>query len=153
MFTVGACPLAAGEAIVDAAFANQHQLRVGDTLRLTTPAGGDLTVAVRATYKEALLGSVTVSTRTFDRAFPRSQDVMTLIRVHGGTSARSAAALHRALADFPDAVPHTKAGFLKEREANSARSSTCSTPARTLRTGQPLRHDQHAGALGVRTDP
>jgi putative ABC transport system permease protein len=102
-------------AIVHTRFAKDHDLRVGGTLRVTTPAGRELRLVVRATYQDSLLAPITVSQQTFDSTFPRPRDTLVLVDVRGGPSAQQQATLQSALAGFPDASVSTKAGFVDQQ--------------------------------------
>jgi putative ABC transport system permease protein len=108
--------LGRNEAIVAAKFAKEHRIAVGDVVRLTTPAGRELALTVRATYRDSLLSPITVTRQSFDSAFGHSHDAFTLVAVRGGPSSSHQAALERALADFPDAAVATKAGYVADQE-------------------------------------
>jgi putative ABC transport system permease protein len=103
-------------AIVAARFAKEHRIGVGDTVRLTTQAGREVGFVVRATYRDSLLGPVTVTRRSFDATFAHPRDAFALIAVNGGPSGRHQASLDRALAGFPDATVATKAGYVASQE-------------------------------------
>ena len=109
-------------AAVDARFAKDHHLRVGDAFGLTTPAGREIRLEIRGTYRDSLLGPVTLSRHAFDSTFPRARDALTLLEVRGGSSAERTAELKQALTDFPDAAVATKSGFVDARQGEIGRS-------------------------------
>ena len=49
------------------------------------------------------LGTVSISSRTFDALYPNPQNVFTLLSTPGGVTPANTAALNRVLASFPDA--------------------------------------------------
>jgi putative ABC transport system permease protein len=103
-------------AIADAKFAKEHRLGVGDTVRLTTPAGREVAFVVRATYRDSLLSPVAVTRQSFDATFSQSHDAFALLAVRGGPSGPHQAGLEHALAGFPDAAVATKAGYVAKQE-------------------------------------
>jgi putative ABC transport system permease protein len=108
--------LGQGEAIIASRFAKEHRVGVGDTVRLTTPAGREAVFVVRATYRDSLLSPVALTRQGFDTTFSRSHDAFALVTVRGGPSAPHRAGLERAIADFPDAAVATKAGYVASQE-------------------------------------
>jgi putative ABC transport system permease protein len=105
--------LARNEAVVHTRFAKDHGLRVGDAVRIATPAGREVSFVVRGTYLDSLLAPIAVSQPAFDATFPHPQDAFALVAARGGPSADRQATLERALAGFPDATVSTKAGFVE----------------------------------------
>ena len=103
-------------AVIAARFGKDHRIGIGDTLRLTTPAGREVGFVVRATYRDALLAPVAVTRQSFDSTFRQSQDAFALVSVRGGPSVAHQAGLQRALADFPDAAVATKAGYVAQQQ-------------------------------------
>jgi putative ABC transport system permease protein len=106
-------------AIVEKGYADKHDLRLGSTFALQTPAGGRLTIRVAAIEERRsadklspVLDKVAVAQSTFDRAFPRPKNIYSFVGTGGGASAATTAALERALAPFPDAVVRTKAAWV-----------------------------------------
>jgi putative ABC transport system permease protein len=104
------------EAIVAARFAKDHRIRLGDTVRLSTPAGREVGFVVRATYRDSLLSPIALTQQGFDAAFTRSQDAFALVAVRGGPSGRQQAGLERTLTGFPDATVATKAAYVAKQE-------------------------------------
>jgi putative ABC transport system permease protein len=89
---------------------------VGDRIAFLTPAGKEVEAIVRGVYAkhgdlDQLLGQVVLSQETFDGAFPRPGDMLTLVE------ADSTAGLERALAAYPDAKLETGDGFIASRTA------------------------------------
>jgi len=105
--------LGSDEAIVRRSFAKGHHLVVGSPLEVKTPAGKVVRVRVAGIFEpprfDPLLGSVLLSQRTFDAAFPSPGDLLTLVLSKPGTS------LGQTLAAYPDAKVQTVDGFVKSR--------------------------------------
>jgi putative ABC transport system permease protein len=76
-----------------------------------TPTGERRTYTLKATYEapkvQPLFTGVLISQAEFDAAFPRGENLLTLLK--GG----STAGFERALAEFPDARVETKDAFVK----------------------------------------
>ncbi len=113
--------LGASGAIVDSDFASSHHLAVGSPLQLETPGGRSIALTVHAIFTppqaEDPLGSISISSRTFDSLYSNPQNVFTLISTPGGVSAANTAALNRVLAAFPDAKIQTEQQFINSQEA------------------------------------
>jgi len=113
--------LGARGAVVDSSFASAHHLVVGSPLRLETPAGRYLDLHVSAIFSapgyDDPLGSISVSSRTFDSVYTSPQNVYTLITTPGGVSAASTRRLDAVLAAYPDAKVQTEAQFIASQEA------------------------------------
>ena len=103
-------------AIVDAKYAEDHDLRVGGRLRVQTPAGEFHSYVVKATYDapkvQPLFTGVLISQASFDRDFPQAKNVMAF------ASGGSEASVKRALAAFPDARVETKAEYVDRAGAD-----------------------------------
>jgi hypothetical protein len=111
--------LGRNEAIVAARFAKEHHIAAGDVVRLTTPAGREVALVVRATYRDSLLSPIAVSQQSFDSAFGRSHDAFTLVAVRGGPSSSHQAGLERSLAVFRTWPSQPRPGTWPTRKANS----------------------------------
>jgi putative ABC transport system permease protein len=112
--------LGADGAVVQRAFAADHDLRVGSSFRLTTAQGKKLTLTVRGIYApprfDPVLAPIAISQHTFDASFDRPQNALTLVNTNGGPSAEHARVLRGALKAFPEAELRTKAEFITVRE-------------------------------------
>jgi putative ABC transport system permease protein len=108
-------------AIVRNAFADDNNLKVGDSFRITTPQGKKVPLVVRGIYDppaeelDALLGNVTLAQRAFDTHFPRPKDLFVFVDTNEGDTSQATAALNKALDPYPDAVVRTKADWIDER--------------------------------------
>jgi putative ABC transport system permease protein len=108
-------------AIIDDGFARAHHLTVGSPLTLNTPAGRASRLRVTAVYQPPRtggpLGTVAISSHTFDAIYPNPQNLFTLIATRGGATPANTAALNRALAPYPDAKLQTERQFINTQEA------------------------------------
>jgi ABC-type antimicrobial peptide transport system permease subunit len=107
-------------AVVDDEFAAEKDLRVGDGFPLLTPSGERVRLKVRGIYEPPpfypLLGSVSVSTQTFDSLYERQRNVFTFVNVPGDPSARTTRSLEGALAGFPDAKVQTRGEWIAAQD-------------------------------------
>ena len=114
--------LGANGAIADDSFARTHHLTVGSPITLETPAGQTIQLKINAIYTppeaENPLGTVSISSRTFDSLYADPQNVFTLIATPGGATTANSAALNRVLASFPDAKIQTEQQFINTQEAS-----------------------------------
>jgi putative ABC transport system permease protein len=112
--------LADGGAVVTNQFAARHDLGIGDTFSLTTPAGTTLEPTVRGIYEPpalgSLLGDATISVEAWDDAFPEAVNLNTYVDVRGEPGPEVAAALEQRLADFPEAMLQTKAEYVESQQ-------------------------------------
>jgi putative ABC transport system permease protein len=108
-------------AIVRNAFADDNDLKVGDSFRITTPQGKKVPLVVRGIYDppaeelDALLGNVTLAQRAFDTHFPRPKDLFVFVDTNEGDTSQATAALEKALDPYPDAVLRTTPDWVDER--------------------------------------
>ena len=108
-------------AVVRDAFADTHNLSVGDDFAITTPQGKKVPLVVRGIYKppseelDPLLGEVTLAQRAFDTHFPRPKDLFSFVDTDEGVTSQTTAGLERVLGPYPDAVLHTRADWVDER--------------------------------------
>jgi len=109
-------------AFVNDQFADDHSLRVGSPLTLTTPTGKTLRLHVTGIFDQPKGGSpfedVAISKATFDRGFANHDNEFTLLNVRGGPSAESSGRLERALRAFPTAKVETRDEFRNSRLSN-----------------------------------
>ena len=104
-------------AIVTKGFADDHRLRVGSGLTLTTSDGRPLSVRVLAITdpRGPLTGDVLISQAAFDAGFPRPSDLYVFVRTADGTNAATTAGIDRAVAQFTEVDAHTRAGWIDFR--------------------------------------
>jgi putative ABC transport system permease protein len=102
-------------AFVDDGFADDHNLRVGSPIELTTPAGKKLELTIDGVFKPPAGGSpfgvVTFSAQTFDRNYDAPQNLFSFVTMRGGVTPENTKALEDSLADFPNAKPQTREEF------------------------------------------
>ncbi len=107
-------------AIVDADFAEDHGLQVGDRFRLLSGSGRATTLEVKATYDPPpfyqLLGTVSISKAKFDELYDRPRNQFTFINVPGDPSEANEQPIEQALATFPDAKVQTREGWITEQD-------------------------------------
>ncbi|HXV56869.1 MAG TPA: FtsX-like permease family protein, partial [Gaiellaceae bacterium] len=112
--------LGPGDAIVDANFAEDNDLAVGDTISVLTPSGETLEQQVRALYEPPpfypLLGGVSVTTETFDSVYERPRNQFTFVNVAGGPSDGATESLTAAAASFPDAKVQTREAWIDQQD-------------------------------------
>ena len=109
-------------AIVDDGFASANHLVVGSPVRLETPTGETVELRVAGVYTppqaENPLGTVSISSRSFDALYPNPENVFTLLSTPGGVTPANTAALNRVLASFPDAKIQSETQFIDSQEAS-----------------------------------
>jgi putative ABC transport system permease protein len=108
-------------AIVTKEYADDHDLKIGSDLGLTTPAGRKATFVVSGIYApprvDVLFPGILIAQQTFDSVFPRPRNLFTFVDVLGGSSVAASAALNRALGGFPDAKLRTRDAWVEKRAA------------------------------------
>jgi putative ABC transport system permease protein len=104
-------------AIVQKQFADDHRLRIGSPLTLTTSAGRPVGVRVAGIVdpKAQLTGEVIISQAAFDARFPRPSDLFVFVRTADGASPATTAAIDRAVAGFPEVQADTRGQWLDFR--------------------------------------
>jgi putative ABC transport system permease protein len=102
-------------AFVNDQFADDHSLKVGSPLTVTTPAGKTLRLHVTGIFDKPKGGSpfedVAISKATFDRGFANHDNQYTLLNIRGGPSDQNSARLKQALHAFPTAKVETRDEF------------------------------------------
>jgi putative ABC transport system permease protein len=103
-------------ALVKQAFARKHDLAVGDTFTLRSPAGKPVRLRVAGIFQPPrvmeVLGGVVISQTAFDRTFTRPSNSLTLIK---GSPTQTG--LDTALAAFPDAKAQTQHDYVKAQSS------------------------------------
>jgi putative ABC transport system permease protein len=107
-------------AIVDADFAEDHNLQIGDQFRLLSGSGRATNLEVKATYDPPpfyqLLGSVSISKTKFDELYDRPRNQFTFINVPGDPEDAKEQPIESALATFPDAKVQTREAWITEQD-------------------------------------
>ena len=107
-------------AIVDADFAEDHNLQVGDRFDFLSGSGRDTTLEVKATYDPPpfyqLLGSVSISKEKFDELHDRPRNQFTFINAEGGPTPEAQAPIDEALSTFPDAKAQTREAWITDQD-------------------------------------
>jgi putative ABC transport system permease protein len=107
-------------AIVAEDFADEKELAVGDAFALRTAGGQRTQLIVKGIYTPPpfypLLGSVSVSTRTFDSLYERKRNQYTFANFPGGPTEAGRQALEAAVASFPDARVQTRAEWIEKED-------------------------------------
>jgi putative ABC transport system permease protein len=109
--------LGAQGAIVTKGYAEDHGLRIGSPLTLTTSNGRPVPARVAAINDPEgdLTGDVLISQASFDAHFPRPSDMYVFVRTADGTSSAVTEGIERAVAGFPEVDSHTRSGWLDFR--------------------------------------
>ena len=107
-------------AIVDADFAEEHELAVGDTLPLVSASNRSAELEIKAIYEPPpfypLLGSVSIPVATFDSLYERPRNQFTFVNVPGDPSDEASAQLERAASTFPDAKVQTRGEWITQQD-------------------------------------
>jgi putative ABC transport system permease protein len=103
-------------AFVDDGYADSHHLRIGSPVELTFANGEKKRLVVRGIFDPPTGGSpfgrVTMSAATWDRFNPEPRNLYSFVRMRGGQSDASLAALDLQLKNFPNAKVQTKQQFI-----------------------------------------
>jgi putative ABC transport system permease protein len=104
----------------DTDYAKKHHLHAGSPIKLQFPSGKTTTVRLLGTYKKpkggSPFGNVIISTKLFDANYPRPQDQMVLINMHGGVNDANTSLLKHDASGFADAKVQTRDEFKKTFE-------------------------------------
>ncbi len=102
-------------AFVKKRYADDHSLRMGSPLTLTTPTGKTLRLRVEGVFDEPKGGSpfrdVAISKAAFDGSFANHDNEWTLLNIRGGPTNENSARLEQALGAFPNAEVKTRDEF------------------------------------------
>ncbi len=108
-------------AVIEQAFANDHNLSVGETFSVLTPAGKTADLTVKGIYEAPpffkMLGEVTMPVKTFDSVFESPKNLYTFVNTEGGATPEAEQQLQKALVPFPSVKLDTQAGFTKSQQA------------------------------------
>ncbi len=107
-------------AIVDAKFAEDNDISVGDDITVLTPSGETLDVQVKGLYEPPpfypLLGGVSVTKDAFDAVYERPRNQFTFVNVPGDPTGATTRSLESAVADFPDAKVQTRGDWITQQD-------------------------------------
>jgi putative ABC transport system permease protein len=88
-----------------------------------TPSGERVRLEVKAIYEPPpfypLLGSVSLSTQTFDSLYERPRNQFTFVNVPGNRSSATASSLEAALTGFPDTKVQTRGEWIARQDAEA----------------------------------
>jgi putative ABC transport system permease protein len=112
--------LGSNGAIVNKGFADDHGLRIGSPVNVTTSEGRPITVRVAAITDPSataatLTGDIVISQAAFDARFPRPSDLYVFVRTTDGTNSATTAAIDRTVGRFTEVDAHTRAGWIDFR--------------------------------------
>jgi putative ABC transport system permease protein len=103
-------------AFVDDGFAKNHNLMLGSPLTLTSPRGITVPLVVKGIFDPPTggspFGTVTISTKVWDRIYDNPQNIYSFVQMKGGESDANRAALEKTLAGFPNAKVQDKQEFI-----------------------------------------
>jgi putative ABC transport system permease protein len=112
--------LGSDDAVVDAKFAEDNNIAVGDTISILTPSGTRLEQTVTGLYEPPpfypLLGGVSISQETFDASYERPRNQFTFVNVPGTPSETTTESLEAAVASFPDAKVQTREAWINQQD-------------------------------------
>ena len=99
--------LGANGAFVDDGFAKSHHLNLGSSFPILTPTGDVFRARVDGVFKPppggSPFGSVTISSRAFDRHYTQPRNLFTFVTMRGGVDDANTKALEASVARFPNA--------------------------------------------------
>jgi putative ABC transport system permease protein len=108
------------EAIVDAKFAEDNGIAVGDTVSVLVASGETIDYEVTGLYEPPpfypLLGAVSLTTSAFDEAYERPRNQFTFVNVPGAPTDATTASLERAVVDYPDAKIQTREAWITQQD-------------------------------------
>ncbi len=108
--------LGSNGAFVDDGYADDHNLGIGSPVVVQAPSGQNINLVVKGIFDPPTGGSpfghVTMSSATFDDAYPDPENLFTFITMQGGETAANTAALEQRLEDFPNAKSQTRDEFV-----------------------------------------
>jgi putative ABC transport system permease protein len=109
-------------AILDTDFAEEHDVAVGDTIRLLSGSNRAAQIEIKAIYEPPpfypLLGSVSIPKETFDSLYERPRNQFTFINVRGEPTEETTAALDLTAANYPDAKVQTREAWIDKQDAD-----------------------------------
>ena len=113
--------LGSNGAFVDNDYADDHNLKIGSPVVVEAPSGQEINLVVKGIFDPPTGGSpfghVTMSSATFDKAYPNPENLFTFIQMRGGANDANTAALERTLASYPNAKAQTRDEFVDNQIA------------------------------------
>jgi putative ABC transport system permease protein len=107
-------------AIVDADFAEEHGLAVGDTATLLSASNRRLEIEVKGIYEPPpfypILGSVSIPQLTYDQLYERPRNQFTFVNVPGRPTAGTSQNLEAAVFGYPDAKVQTREQWIDKQD-------------------------------------
>jgi putative ABC transport system permease protein len=114
--------LGTSKAVVSKNYAEDHDIEVGDVLKLRSTADRTAEVTVAGTFEPPpfypLLESVNVSRELFDSLYDRPRNRWTWVNVAGGPTDESRARMEAALAGFPDTQLETREEWIDREDSD-----------------------------------
>jgi putative ABC transport system permease protein len=106
-------------AIVSKEFADDHDLKIGSPVKVTSSDGKDALLEVKGIYEPPpfypILGAVSIPIDTFDRLYERPRDQYVFVNVSGDPEAAQGD-LEKAVAEFPDAKVQTREAWITKQD-------------------------------------
>ncbi|MGH3084882.1 MAG: ABC transporter permease, partial [Gaiellaceae bacterium] len=116
--------LGAGGVILKQRFADKHNLAVGSTVSLLTPAGERHSFTVRGLFQPAafdrmdpFFGDVVMSRSAFDSAFARPQNILALVELGPDATPATLAGIRDVLDEYPGTIMRDEADYVTSRAA------------------------------------
>jgi putative ABC transport system permease protein len=114
--------LGSNGAILDADFAEDHNLAVGDRITLLSASDRTEQVEIKGIYEPPpfypLLGVISIPRATFDSLYERPRNQFTFVNVPGDPTSETKAQLESAAAAFPDAKVQTREEWIDKQDAD-----------------------------------
>jgi putative ABC transport system permease protein len=112
--------LGPNDGILDSNFAEDHNVVVGDTVRLLSGDAKTREIKIVATYEPPpfypLLGSLSITKTTFDELNDRPRNQFTFANVPGDPTEQKTEALEQSVAGFPDAKVLTREDWITDQD-------------------------------------
>jgi putative ABC transport system permease protein len=109
-------------AVVDKKFADDRDLKVGDTFPIEVQGGKRADVVVKGIYKAPpfypILGAASISVPAFDKLYDRPRNEFTFVNVNGEPSDATQKALEQAVAEFPDTKVLSRSAWIDDQDAD-----------------------------------
>ena len=112
--------LGANGAVVDKKFAEQNDLKVGDTFPIAVQGGKTTNAVVKGIYKAPpfypILGAASITIPQFDNLYQRPRNEYTFVNVKGEPSDAAQKQLDQAVATFPDAKVQSRSAWITAQD-------------------------------------
>ena len=114
--------LGANGAVVDKKFAEQRDLKIGDTFPIEVQGGKQATAVVKGIYKAPpfypILGAASITVAQFDTLYQRPRNEFTFVNVKGEPSDATQKALERSVASFPDDKVLSRSAWITDQDSD-----------------------------------